>query len=353
MSLHNEIRVVRPVRPVTFNQDIKAIIPNGIDGDFLYYALLCLKPRLLTLVEAAGHGTGVLPTEQLANLPITRLGWVEERAVATVLRALDDKIDLNRQMNTTLESMAQAILKDWFVDFGPTRAKIEGRAAYLAKKVWELFPDRIEDAGVPAGWRVRSLGDLIDVSPTESIQKGELAPYLDMAALPTQGSTTDLPILREYSSGTKFRNGDTLLARITPCLENGKTAFVHNLPSGKVAWGSTEFIVMRSIAPVPKPVSYLLARDPAFRRHAIQSMNGTSGRQRANTEAVARYPVCVPDDDRIWTALSSLLTPAFERISANAAEIQTLTETRDLLLPSLMAGTIGVKDTGAAIGLSK
>ena len=104
--------------------------------------------------------------------------------------------------------------------------------------------------------------ELIGVGPSEPMRKGEMTPYLDMAALPTVGSTADAPVVREFSSGTRFRNGDTLLARITPCLENGKTALVQNLSGNTVGWGSTEFIVLRSISPVLKPVSYLMARDP-------------------------------------------------------------------------------------------
>jgi type I restriction enzyme, S subunit len=165
-----------------------------------------------------------------------------------------------------------------------------------------------------------------------------------MAALPTDDSTPDAPVLREYSSGTRFRNGDTLLARITPCLENGKTAFVQNLTGDAVGWGSTEFIVMRSVSPVPKPFSYLLARDAAFRRHAIQSMTGTSGRQRATADAVKAYPLIIPPDDRVWAALDTILKSSFAKIAANAEETVSLAATRDLLLPKLMSGEIRVKD---------
>ena len=76
----------------------------------------------------------------------------EQPAIASILGALDDKIDLNRRMNETLEAMARAIFKDWFVDFGPTRAKMEGRAPYLAPEIWALFPERLDDEGKPEGW---------------------------------------------------------------------------------------------------------------------------------------------------------------------------------------------------------
>ncbi|TCM03785.1 type I restriction enzyme S subunit [Sphingomonas sp. PP-CC-3G-468] len=266
-----------------------------------------------------------------------------------VLQTIDDKIELNRRMNETLEASARALFRDWFVDFGPTRAKAEGSAAYLAPDLWSLFPDRLGDDDVPASWRLGSLADLMSISPKEPLKSGVVAPYLDMAALPTRGSTTDLPIDRVYSSGTRFRNGDTLLARITPCLENGKTGYVQNLPENSVGWGSTEFIVLRTKPAIPSAVSYLVARDDEFRRHAIQSMTGTSGRQRANADAVARYPAVIPDSDKLWQALGTILDPIFDQIASSERESRALAETRDTLLPKLMSGAIRVRDAESAV----
>ena len=271
----------------------------------------------------------------------------EQVAIAGVLSALDDKIELTRRMNETLEASARALFRDWLVDFGPTRSKAEGRPAYLAPDLWSLFPDRLGDDGLPVGWRTGVLSDIIDVSPAESLKRGVLAPYLDMAALPTSGPNAQPAVQREYASGTRFRNGDTLLARITPCLENGKTAFVQALPENTVGWGSTEFIVLRAIWPVPECVPYLIARDDDFRRHAIQSMTGTSGRQRASADAVTGYPIALPPDDRLWRCLSPALDATFERIARNAQVSQALANTRDGLLPKLMSGELRVREAEA------
>ena len=171
----------------------------------------------------------------IEKFAITLPGFKEQRAIARILGALDDKIELNRRMNQTLEAMARALFKSWFVDFDSMPRK------------------NMQESGlglIPKKWRVVSVGELIDFNPTEPMRKGTLAPYLDMAALPTIGSWPDPPISREFGSGMRFRNGDTLFARITPCLENGKTAFVQCLPKDVCAWGSTEFIVMRPRAPV-------------------------------------------------------------------------------------------------------
>lgn len=345
MSLHKEIRIERINKEICFNQDIKAIVPHkNIDAQFLYFALTSKKIELLQAVESAGHGTGRLPTDKLELLSIPDIRRENQEAIAAVLGSLDDKIDCNRRMNETLEAMARAIFKDWFVDFGPTRAKMEGRAPYLAQEVWDLFPDALDDEGKPVGWDRTPLSDVIELNPPEKLKKGALSPYLDMAALPTQGASSAPPIDREFTSGTKFRNGDTLLARITPCLENGKTTFVQCMDKKFVGWGSTEFIVMRSIPPIPKSYSYILARYQDFRRHAIQSMTGTSGRQRVTTDAIAAYPLTIPRDENVWLAFGALIEPIFQKIAANADESRTLAQTRDLLLPKLMSGEIRVKD---------
>ena len=273
----------------------------------------------------------------------------EQQEMASLLGAMDDKIELNRQTNETLEALARAIFKDWFVDYGPTRAKAEGRPPYLAPELWELFPDALDDEDKPEGWESCELQSIVELNPREPLKKGAEAPYIDMAALPTSGSLSDPAVSRAFSSGMRFRNGDTLLARITPCLENGKTAFVQSLPENRVGWGSTEFIVLRARSHIPNPWTYLLARDGVFRTHAIQSMTGTSGRQRARTEALAAYPTINPNV-QIWEAFGDLIGPIFDRIKATGEESNTLAQTRDFLLPKLMSGEIRLQDAERIVG---
>ena len=211
---------------------------------------------------------------QLAQISCPSFAPPEQRAISHILGTLDDKIELNRRMNATLEAMSRALFKSWFIDFDPVRAKMgrkRGPSQSLTDfpiEYHDLFPRNLVDSvlgPIPKGWKIRRLGDLTEMNPRERIKKTSLAPYLNMASLPVAGPCPDAPVLREFKSGSRFRNGDTLLARITPCLENGKTAFVQLLPENTVAWGSTEFIVMRAIPPVPAEYPYLLARNPRFR----------------------------------------------------------------------------------------
>jgi type I restriction enzyme S subunit len=310
---------------------------------YIYWLLRTPQYRGYCRAHATGTTNLGLPREDFLAFEVPELNQEREMLLA-LLQALDDKIEVNRRMNETLEAVARAIFKDWFVDFGPTRAKAEGRAPYLAPEIWDLFPDALDDEGKPVGWTMRKAAELFEFNPRETIRKGTDAPYLDMAALPTTGPVPDPPTRRDYNSGTKFRAGYTLFARITPFLENGKTAYVFGLGDDVVGAGSTEFIVIRSKDQVPAPISYLLARDHEFRRHAERSMTGTSGRQRANADALMRFELASPLDDALWRALGRLIEPMIARVVANAHEARTLAQTRDLLLPKLMSGEITPRD---------
>ena len=318
-----------------------------LDTRWAYYQLLTQD------INGMDSGSAIPSTsrEDFYGLPVDVPPLPKQRDIAHVLGTLDDKIELNRRINETLEAMARALFKSWFVDFDPVRAKMEGRwrpgdsLPGLPSSHYDLFPDRLVDSELgemPEEWEVKALGEVVRLNPREPMKRGTLAPYLDMAALPTSGSSPDNPVLREYKSGTRFRNGDTLLARITPCLENGKTALVQSLATGTVGWGSTEFIVLRAVPPVPPEYTYLLARDDGFREHAIQSMTGTSGRQRVQVDALAPYSLPGPPAE-FWNEFSALVSPLFARIEVNRRESLALAAQRDALLPGLVSGELRVE----------
>ena len=170
MTLLNDVPVSIAQRPMAFNQDIKALRPRpGVAEEFLPYIILGNKARLLGLVDLAGHGTGRLNTDELRTIRVGLPPLVEQRAIAHVLGTLDDKIELNRRMNETLEEMARALFKSWFVDFEPVRAKMEGHwrrgesLPGLPAEHYDLFPDRLvpsELGDIPEGSEVKTLGSL-------------------------------------------------------------------------------------------------------------------------------------------------------------------------------------------------
>ena len=319
------------------------------------YVTLYLKSyegqqKLLANTSQVGVPSIAQPVTYLRTISIPLPPLEEQQEIAGVLGTLDDKIELNRRMSETLESMARALFKSWFVDFEPVRAKMEGRwhrgksLPGLPAELFDLFPDRLvasQLGEIPEGWGVKGLGEMVELNPRETLAKGTIAPYLDMASLPTSGPTADSPRLREFKSGTRFRNGDTLLARITPCLENGKTAYIQSLADDAIGWGSTEFIVMRAAPPVPSTFPYLLAREDSFREHAIQSMTGTSGRQRVQVSALSPYPLPIPST-AIWEAFSLIVEPLFDAIGSRSRESLALAAQRDALLPRLLSGEVRV-----------
>jgi len=279
------------------------------------------------------------------SLPIPPLR--DQRAIAHILDTLDDKIELNRRMNETLEAMARALFKSWFVDFDPVRAKMEGRrTAGMDKATAALFPDAFQDSPlgkIPKGWIACSLPEAVQVNPPRPLRQGEIAPYLDMKNMPTQGHRPAGWIIRPMASGTKFANGDTLLARITPCLENGKTAYVDFLDDGQVGWGSTEYIVLRPKAPLPSEYGYFLARSDELRAHAIQNMTGSSGRQRVPAGCLSQFLIVVPSE-AVAERFGKAVAPLMGQIKSHSEQNESLAALRDALLPKLLSGEIRVKD---------
>ncbi len=205
--------------------------------------------------------------------------------IAHLLGALDAKITANHDVSTRLEAVATALFQSWFSDFDPVAAKRDGRRPVgVPAEAIEFFPSHFEDSelgSIPRGWRVARVDEAFELNPKRELETRKVASYLEMSAMPTVGHAPERWVSRAAGSGMRFMNGDTLMARITPCLENGKTAFVDFLEPGEVGWGSTEYIIIRSKPPMPQITSYLAC-------------------------AQRRLPrVCDPRYDRVqWTAKS-------------------------------------------------
>ena len=159
-------------------------------------------------------------------------------------------------------------------------------------------------------YNICKLSDVIDFNPKEKLSKGSLAKKVSMDKLQPYTKVVSSFDIAKYNGGAKFRNGDTIMARITPCLENGKTSFVDFLDDKEVAFGSTEFIVMRAKEGITdSQYIYYLATSPEFRKVAIQSMVGSSGRQRVQQGVLNEYEISLPpleEQKRIAAILSAL-----------------------------------------------
>lgn len=337
--------------------DLKKVVPL-----FLFYYFRSPVGRFELLKNASTVGTPGIgqPLTTLKSITINLPNLSIQRRIADILCTLDDKIELNRQMNETLEAMARRLFRSWFIDFDPVHAKAAARREFpsldnaelsrralpnMSPEIAELFPDTFQDSPlgpIPKGWKAGTVPDAIDINPTRSIPKGKKVPWLEMSNMPTHSARALAWDYREFTSGTKFMNGDTLVARITPCLENGKTAFVDFLEDGQVGAGSTEYIVLRPKVPLPPGYAYFLARTEEFRQHLIANMTGTSGRQRAPAESLNSFPTVIPSKE-ICMPFKDAIEKIIEQMRKADFESHELTTIRDRLLPSLLSGEIDLE----------
>lgn len=283
------------------------------------------------------------------ELPVPPLDT--QRSIVSVLGALDDKIELNRRMNETLEAMARAIFKDWFVDFGPTRAKMEGRAPYLAPDIWSLFPDRLDDDGKPEAWIRSAIGQEVEVvgGSTPNTKEPTFWGGDISWATPKDLSSLSSPALLK----TERQITASGLAQIGSGL----------LPIGTVLLSSRAPIGYMAIAQIPVAINQgFIAMICKKRLSSVfvwlwtqanietvhQNANGSTFQEisKANFRPIELTVASA----QILRAFDDATTPLFERIVANEKESATLAATRDLLLPKLMSGEIRIKDAEKLVG---
>ncbi|MGD9714851.1 MAG: restriction endonuclease subunit S [Thermomicrobiales bacterium] len=268
----------------------------------------------------------------------------EQEAVASILGALDDKIDLNRCMNETLDAMARALFKNWFVDFGPTRAKIEARAPYLAPELWGLFPDRFDDEEKPKGWRHYRLEEIVTHSketlspsdfPTEVFEHYSL-PAFDAGKSPALdlGSTIK-------SNKTVVPRNSVLLSKLNPEISR---VWLPDQKENRTQVTSTEFLAFEPKGLAGRSFVYCVLTNPVFQLMLEGMVTGTSrSHQRVSPPALLSSEV-VTAEPRLIAAIEHLVAPLLGQQLANRSQSRTLAKLRDLLLPKLMSGEIRVKD---------
>ena len=296
-----------------------------VDKRYLYQILKSEYFRPYFKKYCTGSAQPQLPIMNFSKIELNIPEIDAQRRIADILSSYDDLIENNRKQIKLLEEAAQRLYKEWFVDL--------------------RFPGhehtKIVDS-VPEGWEPCIFDDVIEFDPKVSLDKDRIKQFVPMSALSTSSMVLDMNEISEItsSSGSKFQNGDTLLARITPCLENGKTAFVHGLKSDEGAVGSTEYIVMRSKKLNPYMV-YLLSRTNGFRQSAINSMSGSDGRQRVKADKLKALAYLLPPAGLIHS-FEQMVSPMFKMVFALNKQIFAATQARDRLLPKLMSGEVEV-----------
>lgn len=279
---------------------------NGNNPRFVYYLLQTIPWQGYTTASAV---PGV--NRNHVNLcPVKIPDKATQDAIVEVLDSIVDKIALNNQLNDYLEQLCQSLFDRFDNDENNLFVKVS---------------------------------DIADVNPRRTLKKGEEALCVEMADLSTTGAFPTDWRTKAYNGGVKFVNGDTILARITPCLENGKAGYINFLEQDEVAFGSTEYIVLTSKGELPSEFFYFLARNEDFISYATAHMNGSSGRQRVSGADVGNYEVRMPSEKQV-SEFKEIAGKAMRVISASSIESRKLAQSRDALLPKLMSGEIDVSE---------
>ena len=332
-----------------------AVIPVCKEVGAYWVKLALQAPRVREIIDSRLNTTvqATLNLGDVAKLPIVMPPIGERKAIAHILGTLDDKIELNRRMNETLEAMARALFKSWFVDFEPVRAKIEGRWQHgqslpgLPAHLYNIVPDRLVDSElgeIPEGWAVGCFGDVVEqLRDQESPLSfpGELFHHFSIPAF-DEGQTAKGEFGESIKSlKSRVPPGVILMSKLNPEIE--RVWMVDVCPVDRAVC-STEFLVLRARPPFARAYVYCLARSPLFRQQIEGLVTGTSkSHQRAPVESIHNLAAVMPP---------SLVAEAFDRIANKILsrtlecrrEARTLSGICDALLPKLISGELHVPD---------
>lgn len=269
----------------------------------------------------------------------------EQKEIAALLGALDDKIELNRQTNATLEAMARALFKDWFVDFGPTRAKAEGRAPYLAPHLWELFPDALDDEDKPVGWEVSTIGQEVQVvgGSTPSTKEPAFWGGRINWATPKDLSSLQTPVLLETNRTITEAGMEKISSGLLPI---GTVLLSSRAPIGYLAISEIPvainqgFIAMVCLKRLSNLFVWLWTGENM--EAILQKANGSTFQEISKSNF--RPLSVVIASDTLHKAFDSIIGSLYEKLAQNEKESRTLAQTRDLLLPKLMSGEIRLRE---------
>ena len=350
---HNRLRML--IRPTVIDNNMMGAIPNPelVDPHFLYYAM-----HQFDLGEvSSGTALPYLTVPSLAELPLSLPPLAQQRRIAHILGTLDDKIDLNRRMNETLEEMARAIFTSWFVDYDPVRAKIDGRwrrgesLPGLPAGLYDMFPARMVESElgeVPEGWEVRALGEVANMTRGRSYRRADLSE--SNVALVTlksfaRGGGYRHDGLKPYSGPYKpeqiVESGDVVVSctDVTQAAEViGRSALVRRSPMYQTLVASLDCLIIRPRSDaVTQVFLYLIGRSEQFIAYTYGHTTGTTVLH-LSPNAVLGHLIALPSAPLV-RAFTNLVTPMMRKIEVAELESETLAALRDALLPRLVSGT--------------
>ena len=289
---------------------------------FAYYISRSEPVRRHAISQMSGtSGRQRVPLNAFTHLAIRIPPLPEQRAIAHILGTLDDKIELNRRMNATLEAMARAIFKDWFVDFGPTRAKAEDCAPYLAPELWNLFPDTLDDEDKPIGWEVHRLADYLELIYGKSLPAKRRNPG---------------PVAVYGSGGLMGRHDAALIQG--PAVIVGRKGTV-----GSLYWEDGPVFPIDTVFYVRTRMGSLLFNYHLLASQPLSDMNTDAAVPGLNRNNAYRLEFPNPGA-RLVSAFGEIAGFLWKRRRSNLQKTNALTQTRDLLLPKLISGEIRLRD---------
>ena len=333
------------------NQQINSIVVNADnDAVFVYYNLSTRKAEIRA--AAGGSAQPILNKTAFGQLDILLPPLSEQRAIAHILGTLDDKIEVNRRMSATLEAMARALFKSWFVDFEPVRAKAEGRDPGLPPHLAALFPARLvetEHGEIPEGWQAWGLGQIATHHRATLSPSAEPDRVFEHYSIPAHDVGREPALDRSEaikSNKTVVPDGAVLLSKLNPEISRVWLP----KPKGEAPQiASTEFLCFTPEKPAGRALLYCIFNDAAFRTEMEAMVTGTSkSHQRISPSALLQFEAVV-GSNKVFRGFEEKAWPMLDRTLSSREETRTLAALRDALLPKLISGELRVKDAERAL----
>ena len=345
-ALHNKIPVGITTKEVTFNQDVKAVVPKTteITPWYLLFWFVSMKKTLLAKVENTGIGAGKLDTKILQELEIPLPPLAELKRLEAFCKALDDKLILNSEVNKTLEEMAQAIFKSWFVDFDPVKAKMNGeQPESMDAATASLFPEKLVESElglIPDGWditKIKGFGSVV-CGKTPSKAKSEFyggeIPFIKIPD--THGKvfiteTTDT--LTQAGDASQPKKQIPANSICVSCIATVGKVFITTKPS------HTNQQINAVVPNDNNALYYMLFNFKKLNKHFHDLASGGSATLNMNTSTFSNVELVQPSTS-VLEAFHNTVNGLMQKMLANQLENTTLVELRDTLLPKLLSGEI-------------
>lgn len=353
-ALHSRIPVGIATRCLAFNQDVKAlkVKEDCIRPWYLLYWIMGNERYLLeSVVEYTGIGAGKLDTKRMQALQIQLPTLAEQDEIVSFVKSIDDRITLQRETNATLEAIAQALFKSWFVDFDPVRAKMEGHAHEdLNQTTAELFPDALsmsELGMIPHGWQVRTIGDLVEMvggATPSTKDEAYWAPATYHWTSPKDLSGLVSPVLLDTERKISAAGLEKISSGLLPV---GTLLMSSRAPIGYLAVAQMPVAINQGyIAMLPEstlPPLFMLF----WCKHNMQSIKGHANGStfmEISKKVFRSIPIVEPPK-AIVEAFVDVVGDLFARLAENERQARTLVTLRDTLLPRLVSGQLRLPQT--------